>query len=127
MDLDPTLLAQIQRLVRPLTPAQRRTVIQSIVELPAEESSPKSDEPDAAHAARRAEQEAWFAQPASVREPFRGEYVAVRGGPVVDHDPDRRALGLRMRERFGRYGALIVHADWDEVPTFSIRAPRLER
>ncbi|MEM4203981.1 MAG: DUF5678 domain-containing protein [Candidatus Methanomethylicaceae archaeon] len=50
-------------------------------------------EPDceAKAAALEAEQAAWFTRPREERQRYAGQYVAVRGGQVVDHDPDQRA------------------------------------
>jgi hypothetical protein len=46
---------------------------------------------------------------------------------VVDHDPDQRALYLRVLARYGPQPVLIVRADWDAMPEFTIHSPRLER
>ncbi len=72
------------------------------------------------------EQAAWYALEARVRQRYAGEYVAVRGGQVVDHDADQRALYLRVRARFGHSPVLIVHADWSEPPVYTIHSPHLE-
>jgi hypothetical protein len=44
----------------------------------------------------------------------------------VDHDPDQRALYLRVRGQYERRPVLIIHADWDTMPDFTIHSPRLE-
>ena len=56
-----------------------------------------------------------------------GEYVAIHRGEVMDHDPDQRTLYLRVRARFGRQPVLIVKADWNVMPDFTLHSPRLER
>ena len=90
---------------------------------------PKRERGADANANRRAldaEQELWFARPSAERKRYAGEYVAVHGGEVVDHDPDQRALYLRVRGRYGRRPVLIVRADWNATPDFTIHSPRLE-
>jgi len=66
------------------------------------------------------EQDAWFARPAAERERYLGDYVAIRGGEVVDRDPDQRTLYLRVRARFGHQPVLIVKADWKAMPEFIV-------
>ena len=45
----------------------------------------------------------------------------------MDHDADQRTLYLRVRARFGRQPVLIVKADWNVMPDFTLHSPRLER
>jgi hypothetical protein len=66
------------------------------------------------------EQDSWFARPAAERERYLGDYVAIRGGEVVDRDPDQRTLYLRVRARFGHQQVLIIKADWKAVPEFIV-------
>ena len=104
----------------------RRRVICAIasLETPEREATPRSD---ADRQAVDAEQEAWFARPPAERQRYAGEYVAVQDGQVVDHDLDQRALYLRVRAQFGRRRVLIIKADWNMSPVFTIHSPRLER
>src|SRR3712207_2081815 len=101
--LSEQLLETIRHIVAPLDAEERLVVIQTIAAVamtgPAEEPG-KRAAPDPDEMSLEAEQVAWFARPAEDREQYTGEYVAVRHGEVIDHDPDRRALYLRMRERF---------------------------
>lgn len=117
-------IEQVRTLAAPLSSAERLALIRAIASLEISEGKPGAR---TRRHALEAEQEAWFARPAAERERLAGEYVAVRGGQVVDHDPDQRALYLRVRAKHGRQPVLIVKADWTATPGFTIRSPRLER
>jgi len=117
---DDTIIEQVRTLAAPLSNTERLALIRAIASL----------EPPAREAGRQtldAEQEAWFARPPAERQQYAGEYVAVQGGKVVDHDPDQRALYLRVRAQFGCHRVLIIQADWEAPPVFTIHSPRLER
>jgi len=122
------ILDKICHLVIPLSAEERLTLIQAIADMepkPAAESDILP--PVQRHNQLAAEQAAWYAQPPGERARYHGEFVAVQEGQVVDHDPNQRALYLRVRARFGHNPVLIVHADWDEPPVYTIHSPRLER
>jgi hypothetical protein len=70
-----------------------------------------------------AELAAWRAQLPEARARYRGEYVAVHEGSVVDHDPDLAALHRRIRARYGRIAVLLTPADGR--PPLRIRRPKL--
>ncbi|MBI4772061.1 MAG: hypothetical protein HY784_17010 [Chloroflexi bacterium] len=72
-----------------------------------------------------AERQAWRALPPETQARYRGEYVAIHSGKVVDHDPDLSALHGRIRERYGWIAVLITPADGRRELVF--RSPRLER
>lgn len=57
---------------------------------------------------------------------YRGRYVALHEGQVVDSDADRRALYLRVRSRFGSTPVLIRQVN--EIPEreFVVHSPHLE-
>ena len=121
-----TVLDQIRPLVIPLSAAEQLALVQTIASIEPK-PKPASSPPAQQRSQLAAEQSAWYARPSDERERYRGEFVAVRGGQVVDHDLDRRALYLRVRARFGRTPVPILHADWDQPPTYTIHSPRLER
>lgn len=121
-----SIIAQVRALAAPLTSVERLALIRAIASLEPT-SGGALPAPEAEANALQAEQAAWFARPREERQRYAGQYVAVRGGQVVDHDPDQRALYLRVRARFGREHVLIVKADWDAEPEFIIHSPRLER
>jgi hypothetical protein len=121
-----TILDQIRSLATPLNAKERLALIQTIADMP-----PAVESNVAPSAQRRsqlaAEQAAWYARPPGERARYRGEFVAVRDGQVVDHDPDQRTLYLRVRARFGHTPVLIIRADWGEAPVYTVYSPRLER
>jgi len=117
-----TVLDRIRPLVIPLSAAERLALVQAIASIePKPAPSPQTQHRDQL----AAEQAAWYARPPDERAHYRGEFVAVRGGQVVDHDTDQRALYLRVRARFGHTPAPILHADWEQPPTYTIHSPRL--
>jgi len=121
-----TVIDQVRTLAAPLSNAERLALIRAIasMETPEREAAPRSN---ADRQAFDAEQEAWFARPLVERQRYAGEYVAVQDEQVVDHDSDQRALYLRARAQFGRRRMLIIKADWDVPPVFTIHSPQLER
>jgi hypothetical protein len=119
-----TVIDQVRQLAAPLTSAERLALIQAIAALGS--SDPPLAPPTSADGLS-AEQEAWFARTTAERRQYAGQYVAVKGGRIVDHDPEQRALYLRIRKQFGAEPVLIVNADWDAPPTLDLRSPHLER
>jgi hypothetical protein len=119
------VMEQVQSLAAQLNTADRLALIRAIASLETPEDETES-EAAVTGKGTSAEQEAWFARPAAERKRYAGEYVAVHEGQVVDHDADQRALFLRMRSRYGRRPVLIVRADWDTAPVYTIHSPRLE-
>ena len=71
-----------------------------------------------------AETEAWYALPATQRQRYAGQFVAVLGGEVVDSDPERLTLYYRLQERFGREPVLIIEGGEQEMPTYHITSAR---
>jgi len=122
-----TMIEQVRRLAIPLSSTDRLALIRAIASLETPERKQVS-RPEANGHTLDAEQEAWFARPSAERKRrYAGEYVAVRAGEVVDHDPTQRALYLRVLVRYGSQPVLIVRADWDAASEFAIHSPRLER
>jgi len=120
-----TILDKIRHLATPLNVTERLALIQTIAGMePAVESNvlPSTQR----HSQLASEQAAWHARPPDERARYRGKFVAVHDGQVVDHDPDQRALYLRVRARFGHTPVLIVRADWDEPPVYTIHSPRAQ-
>lgn len=73
----------------------------------------------------QAEMEWWQNLPDNQRAQYAGEYIAVHGRQVVDHDADRVRLHQRIRERYGHTAVLIIPADGPRE--IRILSPRLER
>jgi hypothetical protein len=120
------VLEQIRTLAAELSPEERLSAIRTIVEAAPVASDPVVEE-DGLVQRLWVEQEAWFAQPLSVREKYRGQFIAVQHGSVIDHDPDKRALHLRVRREYPGEPIPILDGNWDQVPDLVIRSPRLER
>ncbi len=68
-----------------------------------EESSPDDDE-----AAIARETEHFVAQHANLLEHYRGAYIAMKDGVVVDHDHDRLALYERVAATWGDTPVLVT-------------------
>lgn len=71
----------------------------------------------------RLEQNNWFARPAQERQQYAGQYVAVYEGQIVDHDEHQRQLYLRIRDRFGRKPVLLIQADLEQTPIYTVHTP----
>jgi len=126
---------EVRRLVTLLNVEERLDLIRDIVTAP---FAPSPDAPQAAAAARltsaaerraymQAEQEKWYARPTAERNHYAGSYVALDSGSVVDHDKDRRALYLRVRQAYHSKPVPIIPAEQSAMREFVIRSPRLIR
>jgi hypothetical protein len=114
------ILEQIRALIEPLNAQERLALIQAIAAI---EAAPET----ATVSALQAEEAAWYAQPPSERQKYRGEFVALKDQQVIDHDADQRALYLRVKAKYGRSPIPILYADWAAPPTYTVYNPRLER
>ena len=112
------ILDKIRPLVSSLSPEDRLALIHAIA---------SEDLPAANQDKLLQEQLTWFARPKSDRQRFAGQFVAVQGNQIIDHDTNQQALYLRIRTAFPGQPVLIVHADWDETPTFTIHSPHVVR
>ncbi len=56
---------------------------------------------------------------------YRGRYIAMRHGDVVDVDSDMTDLSSRIRKRFGNESVLIKLVQSDPRQTYTIRSPKL--
>jgi hypothetical protein len=121
------IFEQVRALIAPLDAEERLALIQAIAATPPPTDTPLEATLKQQHAQLAKEQAAWYALSAEERAPYRGEYVAIYQGQVVDHDPDQRALYIRVHKRYGRVPIPILNADWEQPPTYVIRHPRLER
>ena len=120
------VIERVRQLAAPLTNTERLALIRVIASLDSPEQE-TSQQNQTSTDALDVEQAAWFALPHAERQHYAGQYVAIHNGQVVDHDPDQRALYLRVRTHFGRQPVLIVNADWNAPPTIVLHSPRLER
>ena len=53
----------------------------------------------------------WRSMPEGERQQYGSDYIAVCGGQVIDHDPDRVTLFRRVRRRVGAVPVLITPAN----------------
>lgn len=67
----------------------------------------------------------WRALPQAERHRYGGEFVAIHEGNVVDHDPDRRQLYLRVRQKWGTTPILITSAEASAPREYRIHSPRI--
>lgn len=72
------------------------------------------------------EQQAYEAQHAQLLTTYQGQYIAMRGGQVVDHDTDRVALSRRVRSRYGSSAVLITPVLRQARQTITVRSPHLQ-
>lgn len=73
-----------------------------------------------------AESKAFRAMHAELLERYRGEYVAIHSGEVVDHDVDLCALNRRIRAQYGRIAVLLQQVTEQPEIELVIRSPKLE-
>lgn len=66
----------------------------------------------------RDEAKVWYALPTEIRNRYRGFFVAVYNGAIVDSDPNQRTLYLRTKERFGREPVLLVEGGDQPMPVY---------
>ncbi len=118
------IFEQILPLVRRLDAEERLALIRSIA-LIDETPFPVEETLDEHSQQMLAEQEAWFARPKYERERYRGQFVAIRDGNVIDHDLAQNALLLRVRTKFGEAPIPILSGDWDTTPEYVFHSPSL--
>ncbi len=124
MDTIIPILEKIRPLIAPLNAQERLTLIQAIAAIkPAYEPAVISSTNRQQQLA--AEQATWYERPLTERQQYQGEFVALKDGQVIDHDPDQRTLYLQVKAQFGRVPVAILNADWLEPPTYTIHTPRL--
>lgn len=73
------------------------------------------------------EQQAYEEQHPRILAQYRGHYIAMHRGEIVDSDVDDRALSRRIRLRYGNTPVLITPVLDEPVQTFHVRSPRLVR
>jgi len=74
----------------------------------------------------QAETRAFRQQFKTILQQYRGEYVAVHEGQVIDHDLDLRTLHLRVFARLGRAPVLLKKVEESERE-WLFRSPRVAR
>jgi hypothetical protein len=72
-----------------------------------------------------AEKKAFWAMKDQLLGQYEGQYVAVHEGQVVDSDPDKLRLGLRIYARFGYQPIYVQLVSRQELPIKQLASPRL--
>lgn len=122
------ILEQIQPMVIQLSAEERLTLIRLIAQFePTPDLVPTfsvaSD--DEIEQEMLIEQEKWFAKPEYQRAKYRGQYIAVRHGAVIDQDVDQRTLLRRVRSQFGNAPIPILSGDDDATPEYTVHSFQL--
>ncbi len=78
------------------------------------------------HALLLAEMERFRARHVELLAKYRGQYIGLREGRVLDDDSDGGALYARLRRQHGDLPILIVQVAETPEQEFTIRNPRLE-
>ena len=125
MDTINPILEKIRPLITTLNAQERLALIHAIAEI--DDTDTVSDKLAASERHRQiaSEQTAWFAQSLQQRRQYRGKFVAIKGGQVIDSDNNQRTLYLRVRDKFGRKPVAILNADWEAPPEYTIHTPSL--
>lgn len=75
----------------------------------------------------RAEQAEFERQKSSLLLRYRGQYIAMHAGQVIDHDADLRTLYLRVYARLTDTTVLLKRVTAESERELVIRSPKLER
>ena len=75
----------------------------------------------------RAEMKAFEQLRGTLLAQYRGEYVAIHEGQVIDHDPHLRTLHLRVFARLGHTVVLLKRVTDEPERELVFRSPRFER
>ncbi len=78
------------------------------------------------HTRLLAEMEQFRTQHPHLLAAYRGQFVGMRDGQVLDHDADGGALYTRLRRQYGDTPILIVEVADSPEQEFTVRNPRLE-
>ena len=71
------------------------------------------------------EQQSFVAQHDALLRTYAGQYIAMFQGCVIDHDVDRVALSLRVRNQYGNQPVLITMVRAEILQDIVVRSPRL--
>ncbi|MFN8490856.1 MAG: DUF5678 domain-containing protein [Caldilineaceae bacterium] len=79
------------------------------------------------HEKIRSETLAFNQQQAALLNKYKGKYVAIHNGQVIDHDIDLRVLHVRVFARLGRIPVLLKQVTGGPERELVFRSPRFER
>jgi len=74
----------------------------------------------------RTEKDALDRQRESLLKKYRGQFVAIHDGQLIDYDPDLRTLHLRVFEKLGQIPVLLKQVMDKPERELNFRSPRLE-
>ena len=127
LTLSRELSARLQKFVQ-----QRDEELVAVVERILDEVLPENFE-DAAESAVAEpdpddrEMAAYIALHPQLKKEFFGQYVAIYGGKLVDHDTDRRALYMRMMAQYPDEFVWLSKVEEEPIRTLVFRTFRFER
>lgn len=78
------------------------------------------------HAQLMAEMDHFRAKHSELLNKFKGEYIGMHNGEVLDHDVEGGALHKRLRQKHGSLPILIVQVTESPEQEFTVRNPKLE-
>ena len=78
------------------------------------------------HAQLLAEMDRFRAKHGELLTQFKGEYIGMRNGEVLDHDADGGQLHRHLRQKYGGLAALIAQVTESPEQDFTVRNPKLE-
>jgi len=78
------------------------------------------------HAQLMAEMDRFRAKHNELLTKFKGEYIGMHNGEVLDHDVEGGALHKRLRQKHGSLPILIVQVTESPEQEFTVRNPKLE-
>jgi hypothetical protein len=78
------------------------------------------------HAQLMTEMDRFRAKHSEMLTQFKGEYIGMRNGEVLDHDADGGQLHKRLRQKHGSLPVLIVQVTESPEQDFTVRNPKLE-
>jgi len=125
--LSSNISARVQKLAK-----QRDEEIIAIVEQLLDEALPEivdeqtADDRAESDPADR-EMAAYIAMHPQLKAEFFGQYVAIYGGKLIDHDTDRRALYMRIVAQYPEEFVWLSKVEEEPIRTFVVRSPRLDR
>ena len=78
------------------------------------------------HAQLVAEMDRFRAKHSELLNKYKGEYIGMHNGEVLDHDVEGGALHKRLRQQHGSLPILIVQVSESPEQQFTVRNPKLE-
>jgi len=74
----------------------------------------------------RREEQFFRLQHAQLLDRYRGQFIAMHEGQIIDADADELTLYSRVRQRFPMIGILIKQVSSEVEEVWAVRSPRIE-